>query len=147
MTYEMTKKFEGCGLKAYPDPGSGNVPWTIGYGHTRGVKPGDVCTQDQADDWLELDMSIAQSAVVKLVTVPIGPNQTESLSDFVFNLGETQFASSTLLKMLNASDYVGASKQFARWNLASGKVLNGLVARRAAEKDMFCLDAPFVERA
>lgn len=138
--YDMTKKFEGCVLNAYPDPGSGGDPVTIGYGHTLFVKKGDTCTQAQADTWLGSDMAIAIKGVQRLVTVPVGPNQTEALADFVFNVGSGNLAKSTLLKKLNAGDYVGASDEFAKWNLASGKVLNGLVARRAAEKAMFDLD-------
>ena len=140
MSLEMTKKFEGCVLKAYPDPGSGKAPWTIGYGHTGNVAQGQTCTQAQADQWLQDDMTEALEAVERLVKVDIGPHQAEALGDFIFNVGQGNFATSTLLKKLNAGDYVGASAQFARWNQASGKVLAGLVARRAAESAMFNLD-------
>lgn len=137
MNIELTKQFEGCRLKAYPDPATKGAPWTIGFGHTRGVKQGDTCTQEQADKWLLEDMQWAIAAVKALVTVPLNDNQLTALADFVFNVGVGNFKSSTLLRNLNAGNYEVAAQQFARWIYAAGKVMGGLVRRRQAEMDLF----------
>lgn len=131
---EFTKRHEGLRLQAYRDGGG---VWTIGYGHTKGVKEGDVITKEQADAFLAQDVMGAVGAVTALVKIPITQNQFDALVDFVFNVGSTQFASSTLLKLLNTGDYVAASKQFARWKYDNGKEVAGLVARRKDEADLF----------
>lgn len=135
--YNLAKEAEGLRLSAYPDPGSGGDPWTIGYGSTRGVKKGMTITLDEANTRLAADMDQAGSAVTRWVDVPLSQNQFDALCDFVFNLGEGNFRGSTLLKKLNAGDYAGAAAEFPRWNKASGKVLPGLVTRRAAERALF----------
>lgn len=127
-------KFEGCRLHAYAD--SAGVP-TIGWGHTRGVKLGDRCSQEQADMWLTQDLEDAGAAVASLVKVPLTQGQFDALTSFVFNLGARRLAESTLLILLNKRDYHGAAAQFARWVHSDGKVLDGLVRRRAAEAKLF----------
>lgn len=72
-----------------------------------------------------------------MVEVPLNQNQFDALASFTYNLGETNLSSSTLLKKLNAKDYTGASNEFLKWNRAGGKVLNGLVRRREAERNLF----------
>jgi lysozyme len=125
---------EGLRLQAYRD--GGGVP-TIGYGHTKGVKMGDVCTKEQALAYLHDDTKEAVSAVNDLVKIPITQDQFDALVDFVFNIGRPQFASSTLLRVLNSGDYFAASKQFARWKYDNGKEVAGLIARRKRTADMF----------
>jgi lysozyme len=125
---------EGLRLQAYRD--GGGVP-TIGYGHTKGVKMGDVCTKEQALAYLHDDTKEAVSAVNDLVKIPITQDQFDALVDFVFNIGRPQFASSTLLRVLNSGDYFAASKQFGRWKYDNGKEVAGLIARRKRTADMF----------
>ena len=126
--------FEGLRLNAYQD--SVGV-WTIGYGHTLGVHPGDTITQDEAEAFLRADLSNAESAVNHQVTVPLTQGQFDALVSFVFNLGSGALASSTLLRLLNAGDYEGAKGQFHRWDRAGNVELPGLLARRNAEAEMF----------
>ncbi|SDH08832.1 lysozyme [Paraburkholderia phenazinium] len=134
----LTKKFESCRLTAYPDPGTGAEPWTCGWGSTGpDITQGTVWTQAQADSRLEEGLNRAGQAVNGLVHVVVNQNQFDSLCDFVYNVGAGNFRSSTLLRLLNAGDFAGAAQQFARWNLAAGHVLPGLVARRAAEQALF----------
>lgn len=135
---DLTEASESLRLTAYPDPGTGGAPWTIGYGHTGAdVYPGLTITQDKAEQLLRADVRVAESAVKRLVKVPLTQGQYDALVDFVFNIGEGQFASSTLLRKLNDCDYAGADAEFKRWNRSGGKILNGLVKRRAAEEAMF----------
>lgn len=130
----LTERFEGCKLVAYQDQGG---TWTIGYGHTKGVKPGDTCTPDQAEQWLIEDTKNAEDIVNKDVIVPLTQGEYDSLVDFVFNLGGKDLEISTLLKLLNSSDYQGAANEFVKWDHVGGKEVAGLLNRRLAEKQEF----------
>ncbi len=134
---DLIKSSEGLRLTAYPDPGTGGEPWTIGYGATRGVTQGMTITQDQAERMLVNDIQRFEPSIENLVKVPLNQNQWDALMSFVYNLGAGNLASSTLLKLLNAGDFAGAADQFLRWNKAAGKILPGLTARRAAERALF----------
>ncbi len=132
---ELIKSFEGLELKAYKCPA--NV-LTIGYGSTGAhVKPNMVLTEKQAENLLCQDLVRFERAVTRLVTVPITQNQYDALVSFTFNLGEGNLSKSTLLKRVNARDFAGAQKEFAKWNKANGVVLSGLTRRRAAEARLF----------
>lgn len=133
----LAKDSEGLRLAAYPDPGSGAEPYTVGYGSTTGVHKGDVITLDQAEARLDRDLANAAAAVNKAVTVTLTQGQFDALCDFVFNLGAGNLNSSTLLKKLNTGDYSGAAAEFPKWVKASGKILPGLVKRRDAERALF----------
>ncbi|WP_167027830.1 lysozyme [Luteibacter sp. SG786] len=135
--FTLAKASEGLRLTAYPDPGTGGAPWTIGYGSTSGVKEGDVITLDQAEARLDRDLMNAAAVVNQKVTVPLTQNQFDALVDFVFNLGGKNFSSSTLLRKINAGDYEGAAAEFQKWTLAAGRTLPGLVIRRANERALF----------
>ncbi|MDC9592489.1 lysozyme [Xenorhabdus sp. IM139775] len=131
------KSYEGLRLKAYPDPATGSVPWTIGYGHTKGVKPGQVITVQQAEAFLRQDLIPIYGAIERLVKVPITQGQFDALCSFIFNLGIGNFTHSTLLKKLNAGDYQGAAGEFLKWDRANGKELTGLCMRRESEQKTF----------
>lgn len=135
----LTEVSEGIRLTAYPDPGTGGAPWTIGYGHTHGVHPGDTCTQAQAEAWLMEDIAHANDVVNRLVKANLTQHQHDALVDFVFNAGEGNFASSTLLKDLNAGYMQLAANEFRRWDMAGGAHLAGLAHRRAAETELFLM--------
>jgi lysozyme len=133
----LTEASEGRTLVAYPDPGTDGSPWTIGYGHTRDVKEGDACTPEQSDAWVIEDIGDAESAVNRMITVPLTQHQFDALVDWTFNEGSGNLASSTLLRKLNDGDYAGADAEFARWVRGGGRVLPGLVKRRALEATWF----------
>ena len=131
---ELIKKYEGCVLKSYKCPSG---VWTIGYGHTNGVKSGMQITKAQALDYLKQDLSTFEKAVTNCVKVPLNQNQFDALVSFSFNCGTGALKTSTLLQKLNSSDYNGAANEFPKWNKSNGKVLNGLVKRREEEKELF----------
>jgi len=133
----LVAEFEGCVLHAYPDPATGGDPWTIGYGHTAGVRPGDTCTQEQARAWLKADLAHAEAAVSQYVKVPLTQNQFDALVSFTFNCGMGALSQSTLLKLLNAGEYASAAAQFSRWDRGPNGPMPGLTRRRAAERAMF----------
>jgi lysozyme len=134
---ELIKRHEGLRLEAYPDPASGGDPWTIGYGHTHGVKKGDRITAEQADAFLAYDLAWVEEAIAESVRVPISQDQFDALASLIFNIGAGAFRNSTLLRRLNAGDHIGAAGQFERWVRAAGKVMPGLVKRRAEEAALF----------
>lgn len=130
----LIKQFEGLRLQAYQC--SAGV-WTVGYGHTAGVRPGDIIDEVQAGIFLRQDVAASESTVMKFVTVALRQHQFDALVSFVFNLGSGNFAASTLLKKLNAKDYNGAADQFLRWVYAGGEPISGLLRRRNAERELF----------
>lgn len=130
----LIKTYEGCKLTAYLCPAG---KWTIGYGRTTNVKRGDTCSQAQADVWLLEEYDAFETKVRALVKVALSANQLGALVCFAYNVGLGALKDSTLLRFLNAGDFSGASAQFARWNKGGGKVLPGLVKRRAAEAALF----------
>ena len=132
---DLIKHFEGCVLKAYKCPAG---VWTIGYGHTKGVEPGDEWSEDHANHMLEVELEEYEGYVSKYVTAPLGQNQFDALVSWTYNLGGGNLSASTMLKVLNAGEYEEVPNQMLRWNKAGGKVLEGLTRRRQAEADMFC---------
>lgn len=132
--YSLIRQFEGMLLNAYADPGG---IWTIGYGHTKGVREGMHCSLAQANVWLEYDAAEAAEAVNRLVTADLTQHQFDALTDFVFNLGSSALEASTLLRKLNAGDYEGAADEFPRWVYDNHVKLPGLVKRREAERALF----------
>jgi lysozyme len=131
------KVFEGCRLKAYQC--SAGV-WTIGYGHTKGVKEGMVITQQQAETYFESDVMEFLSPVQKEVGNICNSNQIASLTSFAFNVGNGNFEKSTLLKVIktNPQNFPEIEKQFMRWVFAGSKTpLKGLKNRRIAEFNLY----------
>ncbi len=136
---DLIASLEDTKLKAYDD---GVGVWTIGIGTTvypNGVKvkKGDSCTLDQAKSYFAHDLKRFEASVNNLVKVPLSQNQFDALVSLVYNIGQTAFSKSTLLKKLNAKDYAGAADQFPQWNRGGGKVMKGLVRRRDAERALF----------
>lgn len=131
---DLIKKYEGLRLSAYRDPGG--VP-TIGYGHTKGVVMGTTITQAQAEDFLRADVTLAESNVDRTVKIAMNSNEFSALVSLAYNIGGTAFANSTLVTRLNAGDKAAAAEQFSVWRMDNGKVLPGLVTRRAAERALF----------
>lgn len=134
---EILKHFEGCRLEAYPDPGTGGEPYTIGYGHTGNVKLGMKITQEQADELLKQDLHKFEVGVMSLITHVPTENQFSALVCFAYNVGLHALENSHLLKYVNGGDLRSAAKEFLRWNKSSGKELPGLTLRRKAESDLF----------
>ncbi|HBN5750991.1 lysozyme [Citrobacter sp. Cf093] len=138
----LIKQFEGCRLTAYPDPGTGGDPWTIGYGWThpvdgKPVKPGMTIDQETADRLLKTGLVSYENDVLKLVRVKLTKGQFDALVSFAYNVGSRALSTSTLLKKLNAGDIKGAADEFLRWNKAGGKEMPGLTKRRKAEREVF----------
>lgn len=129
------KQLEGFRATAYqPVP---NDRWTIGYGFTKGVKPGDTITLAEADARLIEELRPYEQAVRDGCTVLPNQNQFDAMVLLCFNIGTGGFARSTVLREHNAGNAQAAAQAFALWNKAGGKVYAGLVKRRAQESDLY----------
>lgn len=132
---DLIRGFEGFSSVVYDD--AAGFP-TIGYGHL--IKRGERLervTRDEAEILLRRDLKVACSTVEKSVMGLLTDAQHGALVSLVFNIGSGNFRRSTLLRLLNKGDYEGAANEFPNWRKAGGKVLRGLVRRRAAEQEMF----------
>jgi lysozyme len=144
---------EGCELEAYPDPGTGGEPWTIGRGSTRlnglPVKPGDVISRAQADAMLQADLTGSCDLVMAYAPMLLNGDQLGALTSFMNNVGPGKpgvkdgfvwlksGTHSTMYKMLLAGNFAGMALQFPYWVYGSGKPLPGLVKRRKLEAQVF----------
>jgi len=146
----LVKRFEGCArlrpdglVEAYPDPGTGAAPWTIGWGatgrdHVGGgvIGPGTCWTQAQCDARLAEDLARYAADVAAAIGGALTTqSQFDALVSFHYNTGA--IARATLTRKHIAGDHAGAAREFARWNRAGGRVLQGLVNRRAAETELY----------
>lgn len=131
----LIKKFEGLRLEAYLCPAG---VWTIGYGHTEGVKEGDKITQEEAEMFLKSDLRTFEIGVECLIKKQLTDNQFSSLVSFAYNLGLNNLKSSTLLKKVNSnSNDRTIVDEFIKWIYAGGKQLEGLKRRRQAEAYLY----------
>jgi lysozyme len=149
-TVDLVRSFEGLFLEAYKDEVG---VWTIGYGHTGFDIAGGAVTKGRtladahaAEELLRIDLDNVAKDVEKLLlsrpAAEINDNQFGALVSFTFNDGIGNLEKSTLLRKLNARDYLGTITEFAKWNRAEGKVLRGLTRRRTAEAALFCSFPP-----
>lgn len=130
----LIKEFEGLRLKAYKCPGG---VWTIGYGHTAGVKPGMLISKAQAEEYLKADL-IAFERYLNGLGLALNQNQFDALISFIYNVGTGNFSSSTLLRKVRANPQDDSiMDEFLRWVYSKGRVLPGLQRRRLAEMKLY----------
>ena len=139
--FSLISKFEGLSLKPYLDT---NGKYSIGYGtqknwdEKRPVLPTDRINEDTAQRWLKYEIADRMPKVKSMIKVPVSQNALDSLTSFAYNIGLNAFASSTLLRKLNAGvDKKIVANEFDRWTKANGKTLPALVQRRTLEKALF----------
>jgi GH24 family phage-related lysozyme (muramidase) len=140
----LVRRFEGCArrradglVEAYPDPGTGGAPWTIGWGATGpGIGPGAAWTPAQCDARLAADLARHAAEVAQAIGgAPTTQAQFDALVSFHYNTGAIGRA--TLTRRHVAGDHAGAAREFGRWVRAGGRVMAGLVRRRAAEAALY----------
>ena len=130
----LIKEFEGLRLKAYKCPGG---VWTIGYGHTAGVKPGKVISEAQAEEYLKADL-IAFERYLNGLGLALNQNQFDALISFIYNVGTGNFTNSTLLLKVRANPQDNSiMDEFLRWVYSKGRVLPSLQRRRLAEMKLY----------
>lgn len=130
----LIKSFESLKLPAYKD---GWGKWTIGWGHTHGVKPGQTITLAEAQRLFEQDVGDNERLVKLAVTHSLNDNEFSALVSLVFNIGYGRFLTSTLLKHLNMGDMKAAAAEFLKWDHVGGAPVHGLTRRRLAEQKLF----------
>lgn len=132
---ELIARFEGCRLEAYKCPAG---VWTIGYGHTAGVKEGDTLpSQDAAKALLKEDVKKYSNYVndyVKkgIISFPINQQQFDALTSFCYNCGN-----GNLQRLVSGRDAATVAEKMLLYNKGGGKVLPGLVRRREEERNLF----------
>ncbi len=139
---DLITRFEGLELVAYADPGTNGEPWTIGVGHTSAaglpvVKKGMRITRAEALQILARDLGVFERGVAAAVKVDLDAAQFSALVSFAFNVGLGNLKKSGVLKAVNAERFDDVPRRLNAWNKAAGRVLPGLVKRRAAEGRMF----------
>ena len=131
---ENIKKFEACVLTAYQDA---KGVWTIGYGHTEGVKKGDKITLYQAEQFLRVDLQKFE-AIADKCRMLTTQGRYDAVLDFIYNCGPKNFNDSTLKKYIEGNRNVWEiQEQFLRWVNSGGRKLGGLVTRRIWEANRF----------
>lgn len=140
--YAKIQEFEGLSTKAYPCQAN---TLTIGYGHTKGVKEGDVCTRAQAENYLKSDVAEAAANVEHILNaneIEVTQGQFDALISFVFNFGAKKLIKSTLLEYLKQGKIEDAALELKAWNKVKTKngyiESKGLSKRRKAEALIFC---------
>ena len=139
---DLIKSFEGFSLTAYHGKCDKAGLYTIGWGHARGVRPGDKITLEQAEKLLRDDIRDAEN-VVNLDYVSgrdkpiVTQNEFDALVSFVFNVKRESYLGSTLRRKLKAGDKMGAAGEFKRWIYSDHKIAPGLIPRRDAERRLF----------
>ena len=137
---EIIKKYEGCSLSLYLDPIG--IP-TIGYGSIWGLDHNRLAvghrdiTEYEAEYLLKRELRQTENAVASMVRSPLTENQFSAICCLVYNVGSGRFRSSTIRMKINRSNFEGAANEFWKWRRAGGKILRGLVRRRAEEKLLF----------
>lgn len=137
---DLIKEFEGLKLEAYKCPAG---VWTIGYGHTKGVKQGQTITVEQAEELLKEDLKDAQKWVsLAFSGLDISQHMYDACVSLAFNIGSDNFNRSTLKRFIVLGEYKSAANEFLRWNKARNAAgdlvaLDGLTRRRRAEKRLF----------
>ncbi|CAO1664276.1 hypothetical protein NYA30BAC_02249 [Halomonas sp. NYA30] len=132
----MIVPWEGTKLESYRDAVG---TWTVCTGHTSSAGPDQKRTPEECDELLERDMLTALQAVDSIITTPLSNKTRAAFVSFTYNVGEGNLKSSTLARLANAGDLVGACEELSRWVYAGGQRLRGLVNRRAHEREV-CLE-------
>ncbi|MGD9724718.1 MAG: lysozyme [Pirellulales bacterium] len=152
----LIKSFEGYHTKlkdgsciAYRCPAG---VWTLGWGCTEGVREGMIWTQKEATEALRREIAKFESAVEQAITRPMSQNQFDAMVSLAYNIGAAGFKRSSICRLFNKGDVLGAAKAFELWNKGGGRVLPGLVSRRKREAALFLKpseqpDAPFMPQA
>ena len=140
----IIENFERFSARAYPDP-PGSGKYSIGFGHQ--IQPGESYTPDsvigrnEAEDLLRVDVGVAWTCVYRNVTASCSPQQYAALISLCFNIGCTNFKSSTVVRDLNQGDPDGAAAAFALWNKEHIDgvltVSANLINRRQQETQLF----------
>ncbi|MBY5442115.1 lysozyme [Rhizobium leguminosarum] len=139
MAVALVGSFEGLRQNAYPDPATGGQPWTLCYGSTNGVKPGDHKTVEQCKALLSLELQTYAAGIERCVAVPLPDARFVALTSFSYNVGIKAACGSSAVKLINQGKTAEGCEALLKWNRAAGIVFPGLTRRRQKERQ-FCLE-------
>lgn len=118
-------------------PIPGDVP-TVGFGSTKDVRLGDTTNPVRALERAAREIRVFEGAIKGCVKVPLAQHEYDAAVQLAYNIGSGAFCGSTVVKRWNAGDYAGGCEAFLMWVKAGGRVVQGLVNRRQAERRL-CL--------
>ena len=130
--------FEGLRQTAYPDPATGGKPWTICYGHTAGVNPGDRKSLDECKSLLLSDLTAYSQGVLACTSVQLPDERFVALTSFAYNVGVQAACKSSVVRLINQGKTREGCDALMKYNRAAGIVFPGLTKRRAKEREL-CL--------
>lgn len=131
--------FEGLRQTAYPDPATKGPPWTICYGSTNGVKPGDKKTLAECKALLVKELDIYAAGIERCVKVPLPDKRYVALVSFAYNVGTGAACKSSVVRLINQGQTRTGCDALLKWNRAAGIVFPGLTKRRQKERE-YCLE-------
>ena len=140
---DLIREFEGFRAKAYLDRLAKPPVWTIGYGTTAAAgvgivpKAGMTITKEEAEWYLQKAVEKFAATIRTAIKAPVNENEFAAMVSLAYNIGPGGFRKSSVLRHFNAGDKARAADAFRLWNKAGGKVLNGLIRRREAERALF----------
>lgn len=140
---QLAAQFEGFSATPYLDILAKPPVWTIGFGSTRLMNGQPVTADTPPISWhdgvalMGNELRQAFHVIAATVQQPLSVDQKAALADFIYNVGQGNFISSSLYRKLNEGDWEGAAAEFERWDQAGGHVLAGLLRRRKAEEQLF----------
>ncbi|WP_064692158.1 lysozyme [Rhizobium aegyptiacum] len=139
MAVALVGSFEGLRQHAYPDPATQGQPWTICYGSTNGVKPGDYRTVRECKALLSLELQQYANGIGRCVTAPLPDARFVALTSFAYNVGVRAACGSSVVKLINQGRTAEGCEALLKWNRAAGITFPGLTRRRQKER-AFCLE-------
>jgi lysozyme len=139
LTISLVGGFEGLRQTAYPDPATRGPPWTVCYGSTHGVKPGDHYSLDECKAMLIRDLETYATGIERCVSAPLPDPRYVALVSFAYNIGVGGACKSSVVRLINAGETKAGCDALMRYNRAAGIVFPGLTRRRAKEREM-CLE-------
>lgn len=139
MAVALVGSFEGLRQNAYPDPATQGQPWTICYGSTNGVKPGDYKTVAQCKALLSLELQTYAKGIDGCVKVPLPDPRFVALTSFAYNLGVGGACKSSVVRLINQGKTAEGCEALLKYNRAAGIIFPGLTRRRQKERS-FCLE-------
>lgn len=138
MTVSLVGSFEGLRQHAYPDPATLGQPWTVCYGETEGVKPGDYHTIQECKSMLQSSLTKYAVGIESCVKKPMTDKREVALISFAYNVGVSRACASSVVSQINAGNIQAGCDALLKYNRAAGIVFPGLTRRRQKERE-YCL--------
>ena len=137
---DIIKRYEGWSSSVYLCPAA---RYTIGWGSCWDGKGRPITakhpdiTEVTGTAYLRREISHVEKAIGRLIKAELTENMFSSLCSWAYNVGTGNLQRSTLRMKLNRGNYEAAADEFPKWRRGGGRILKGLVLRRASERELF----------